>query len=193
MSERNPGSRRRVEPEEEELVRRAREGDEGAFGRLVALHQHEVFTLALRLVGDRALAADVAQEAMIRAWKAMPRFRGEAAFSTWLHRIIVNTAWTQHSRSKRHRAGGLDDVMNLPDPVLRNDPQLAGERIDLRGKLSAALASLPDAQRAVVVLKDVYGWSHREIAEALSITVTAAKVRLHRAHLHLRDRLKEAT
>lgn len=191
MSDGNPRLRRRVEPAEEQLVGRAREGDEVAFSMLVALHQHEVFTLALRLVGDRALAADVAQEAMIRAWKAMPRFRGEAAFGTWLHRITVNAAWTQRSRSKRHRAHGLDEVMELPDPELGNDPQAVGERLDLRGKLAAALAGLTEAQRSVVVLKDVYGWSHREIAESLSITVTAAKVRLHRAHMHLRDLLRD--
>jgi RNA polymerase sigma-70 factor (ECF subfamily) len=182
-----------VEPNIEELVDRAREGDQGAFNELVRIHQHEVFTLAVRLVGDRTLAADVAQEAMVRAWKAIGRFRGDAQFSTWLHRITVNAAWTQKTQAKRHQAQDLDSVAEQPETDLRVSPEIAGERAELRSVLRSALNSLPDQQRAVVVLKDVYGWSHKDIAESLSISVTAAKVRLHRAHLRLRDLLKEAS
>lgn len=182
-----------VERNVDDLVDRARQGDQGAFSELVRIHQNEVFTLAVRLVGDRTLAADVAQEAMVRAWKAIPRFRGDAQFSTWLHRITVNTAWTQKTKAKRHQAQDLDHVAEQPETDLRTHPELAGERAELRGVLRDALNRLPDQQRAVVVLKDVYGWSHKDIAESLSISVTAAKVRLHRAHLRLRDLLKEAS
>ena len=192
MTDGNPPPRRKVEPEIDGLVERARLGDAAAFSQLVLIHQHEVYTLALRLVGDRALAADVSQEALIRAWRAMPRFRGDAAFGTWLYRITVNAAWTQRSKAKRHIAATLDDVAERPDPVLRHDPESAGERIEMRGRLSNALAMLNDTQRAVVVLKDVYGWSHAEIGESLSISVTAAKVRLHRAHRRLRELLSQS-
>ncbi len=184
---------RRVERDVEDLVDRARAGDETAFGELVRTYQHEVFTLAVRLVGDRTLAADVAQEAMVRAWRAIGRFRGDAAFSTWLHRITVNAAWTQKSRARRHQSQDLDAVTEVAETDLRTNPELAGERAELRMALQQALRRLPTHQRAVVVLKDIHGWSHREIAEALSISVTAAKVRLHRAHLRLRDMLKEAS
>ena len=96
----------RVEPtREQELIARAQAGDRSAFAVLVREHGNEVYTLARRLVGDPHLAADVAQETMIRAWRALPNFRGEAAFSTWLHRITVNTAWTQKKRARRHSRG----------------------------------------------------------------------------------------
>ena len=97
----------RVEPtREQELIARAQAGDRSAFAALVREHGNEVYTLARRLVGDPHLAADVAQETMIRAWRALPNFRGEAAFSTWLHRITVNTAWTQKKQSPPS-CGGL--------------------------------------------------------------------------------------
>jgi RNA polymerase sigma factor (sigma-70 family) len=172
------------------LVDDARNGDVGAFGRLVELHQHEVFGLALRLVGDREMAADVAQEAMIRAWRALPKFRGDAAFSTWIHRITVNTAWTLRSRSKRAATDPLDEVGEVADSSWLT-PERAGEAAVLRTALRHALARLPEIHRTLVVLKDVEGWTHGEIAETLGISVTAAKVRLHRAHVKLREYLKE--
>lgn len=182
----------RVEPDDmEELVARAREGSHEAFEKLVEAHQHEVFGLALRLVVDRELAADVSQEAFIRAWRALPNFRGDAAFSTWLHRITVNVAWTLKKRKARHAALALDESPEVADGRRGSDPVLAGENTELRARLAAALNDLNPSQRSVVVLKDVYGWTHHEVAESLGITVTAAKVRLHRAHLRLREQLHE--
>ena len=182
----------RVEPDEtEELVARAREGSREAFEHLVVAHQHEVFGLALRLVVDRELAADVSQEAFIRAWRALPNFRGDAAFSTWLHRITVNVAWTLNKRKARHAALPLDESPEVADRGRGSDPVHASENSELRVRLAVALDELNPAQRSVVVLKDVYGWTHNEVAESLGITVTAAKVRLHRAHLKLREHLHE--
>ncbi len=180
-------TRRVQDPGDADLVHRARLGDESAFSELVRTHKDEVFTLALRMVSNRELAADVAQEAFIRAWKALPGFRGEAAFSTWLHRITVNTAWTQRRRWRRHLTAPLPD--DAPVAAEGLTPEGAGEQVALRGSLSRELALLPESQRMVVVLKDVYGWSHREVAESLGITVAAAKVRLHRARRTLRQQL----
>ena len=182
----------RVEPNDiEALVARAQNGSSEAFEKLVEAHQHEVFGLALRLVVDRELAADVSQEAFIRAWRALPKFRGDSAFSTWLHRITVNVAWTLKKRKSRHAAQPLDESPEIADLGRSSNPEHAGETIELRGKLSAALDNLNPAQRSVVVLKDIYGWTHNEVAQSLDITVTAAKVRLHRAHLKLREQLRE--
>ena len=179
-----------VEPTDEaQLVRSAQAGDRVAFEELVRLHQHGVFTLALRLVNDREMAADVAQDAFVRAWRGLPRFRGEAAFKTWMHRITVNAAWTLKKRNQRHVSTALEDAPEIVDRTLSGDLERAGENLELRGRLRAALDQLTRPQRTVVVLKDIYGWSHGEIAEALGITVTAAKVRLHRAHRRLRDHL----
>lgn len=175
-----------VEPNrEQELIERAKQGDRAAFAALVREHGDEVYTLARRLVGDPHLAADVAQETLIRAWRALPNFRGDAQLSTWLHRITVNTSWTHKKRAKRHAATSIDDHLDLAAPIGADHPEVAGEILELRGELRAALDSLPESQRQVVVLKDIYGWTHAEIAESAEISVTAAKVRLHRARARL--------
>ena len=173
------------------LVDLAKQGDRDAFGMLVHLHQNEVYTLALRLTANPDLAADVAQEAFVRAWRSISRFRGEAAFSTWLHRITVNVAWTLRKRRKRHEHQPLSEAMDVADTRDFLAPERAGELMELRESIKAALRRLPAGQRAVVVLKDVYGWTHAEVGEALGISVTAAKVRLHRGHAALRRHLGE--
>ena len=171
-----------------DLVMRAREGDREAFGELVRIHQHEVYTLAVRLVRDRDMASDVAQDAFVRAWRAMPKFRGDAKFSTWLHRITVNTAWTHRTKKNRVRLDPLDALNSDPESTLL-DPVRAGEAASARPEIEDALLDLTEPIRAVVVLKDVYDWSHTEIAEHLDISVTAAKVRLHRGRKSLRSTL----
>lgn len=182
--------RERVVPiRPDDLVERARAGDRDAFGELVRIHQHEVYTLAVRLVHDRDLAADVTQDAFVRAWRAMPKFRGDAKFSTWLHRITVNTAWTHRTRRNRVRLDPLESLSGEPESRSL-DPIRAGESAILGPTIADALASLSSSVRVVVVLKDIYDWSHAEIADHLDITVTAAKVRLHRGRKELRESLR---
>lgn len=177
-----------VRPDETKIVERARNGDREAFAELVRNHQNEVFTLALRLVGDREQAADVSQEALVRAWRALPKFRGEARFSTWLHRIVVNTAWSHNRRRRRHRSDVLDPHHDAADESTVT-PDRVMESAHARSDILRALDALSPGTRAVVVLKDVYDWSHSEIADHLGISVTAAKVRLHRGRKRLRDLL----
>lgn len=182
--------RERVELEQShDLIERARHGDRDAFGELVRTHQHEVYTLAVRLVRDRDLASDVTQDAFIRAWRAMPQFRGDAKFSTWMHRITVNTAWTHRTRQARVRLDPLD-VLGAEPESSAIDPIRAGESASAGAPIEAALRGLSLSVRSVVVLKDIYEWSHAEIAEHLDISVTAAKVRLHRGRKELRKMLK---
>jgi RNA polymerase sigma-70 factor (ECF subfamily) len=176
-----------VQRDVRELVEKARSGDRRAFADLVWRHQDAVYTLAMRLVGPD-LAPDVAQEALIRAWRALPRFRGDAAFSTWLHRITVNTAWTLRKRAARHQANPLEDTVADTAP----GPEVAGEMAEIRRDLRQAIARLSDGQRAVLVLRDVYGWSTAEAAHELGITSTTAKVRLHRARKRLANLLEGA-
>lgn len=175
-----------VQPSESVLIERAQQGDADAFGELVWRYRDTVYTLAVRLVGPD-LAPDVTQEALIRAWRALPRFRGDAALSTWLHRITVNTAWTMRKRASRHDAAPLDDTFE----DLSAGPEHAGVLVGVRADLREALAKLTPGQRAVVVLRDVYGWSHAEVGRELGITQTTAKVRLHRARKRLRELLEE--
>lgn len=189
----NPADRSQVERDRErELIDRAKRGDRAAFGALLRAHQDEVYTLARRLVGDSHMASDVAQEALIRAWRALPKFRGDSRLSTWLYRITVNTAWTHKKRAGRHQGSSIDDHTELPAPFGVDHPEVAGEIVELRGRLRNALDRLPDNQREVVVLKDIYGWAHAEIADSLGISVTASKVRLHRARARLARDLEES-
>jgi RNA polymerase sigma-70 factor (ECF subfamily) len=179
--------------EQDELARLvlvAREGDRPAFDELVRRTYVDTYTLALRLTADEEDARDVVQESYLRAWKGLPRFRGDAQFSTWLYRITANTAYTAVKRRRRHRAESLDAM--LEDPIeLRPgaQPEDAAESAALLERLAVGLDELPPKLRVLVVLKDVYGLSHEEIAVELGISVPAAKVRLHRGRKRLRDLL----
>jgi len=170
------------------LIERAQNGDERAFDELVRAHQRDVFKLALKLLGNYELALDASQETFIRAWRALPRFRGDSTISTWLHRITVNTSFNLSKKAQRHRTiqlGDQDERLECSGET----PEEAGERIELSARLRSALSQLAPNLRDVVVMKDVQGYSHAEDAKMLSISVGAAKVRLHRARVALREML----
>jgi RNA polymerase sigma-70 factor (ECF subfamily) len=171
------------------LVEAARAGDRGAFDVLVSQTYLETYSLAYRLTGDEEDARDVVQESYLRAYRGLRRFRGDAQFSTWLYRITANCASTQLGRRSRHRHDELDD--ELPDERVAGpgNPEAAVEAAVLRDRLHLALAGLPPRLRAVVVLRDVYDLPHEAIAAELGISVSAAKVRLHRARRRLREDL----
>lgn len=171
------------------LVRAAQDGDTGAFEALVRATHAETYTLAYRLTGDAEDARDVTQDAYLRAYRALPRFRGDARFTTWLYRITANSASTLLGQRARHRHDELDDDDPLVDERVHVDPVARAETAGLRHELVTALRALPSGLRSVVVLRDVYDLPHDAIAEELGISVTAAKVRLHRARRRLREDL----
>ena len=172
-----------------DLISAAKRGDRKAFDELVRRSYLDAYTLAYRLTGNEEDARDVVQEAYLRAYRGLRRFRGEAQFSTWLYRITANCAATYLGRSARHRHQVLDDDVGVADPQADYDPQLQTSANDLRARLAEAVDDLPPRLRAVVVLRDVYGLAHGEVAAELGISETAAKVRLHRARSKLRDEL----
>jgi RNA polymerase sigma-70 factor, ECF subfamily len=171
------------------LVSAAKTGDRAAFDELVRQTYAETYTLAYRLTGNEEDARDVTQEAYLRAYKGLRRFRGEARFSTWMYRITANCAATHLGRGRRHRHDELFDDAPVVDDHPAVDPALRAEAGDLRQRLVAAVDRLPPKLRAVVVLRDVYDLPHEAIAAELRISETAAKVRLHRARRQLRDDL----
>ena len=174
-----------------ELVKKSQLGDKSTFEELVKRHQDLVFSLSFKLTGNRELANDVAQEAFIRAWKAIEKFRGDSTFGTWIYRITVNTAWTLRKKAKKHYSLNIEDTQ---EPVVideKKDPELVAINSDLSVVLRKALNQIPLEQRIIVELKNIEGRSHKEIADYLDISVTAAKVRLHRAHQKLRNILEE--
>ena len=151
--------------------------------------QAETWTLAVRLLGDADDAADVVQETYIRAFRSLAGFRGESRFTTWLHRITANCAASHMGRRQRHRHDPLEEDAPVADGRRDHDPQACLDDEALRLALLAALDRLPSRLRAVVVLRDVYDLRHDAIAAELGISVTAAKVRLHRARRQLRESL----
>lgn len=174
-----------------DLVAAAREGDRGAFDEIVRRTYVDTYTLAVRLTATEEDARDVVQDAYLRAWKGIRRFRGDAQFSTWMYRITANTAATVSGKRRRQRTVHIDEVADPVETEVALHPELATENTELLGRLSAALDELPPRLRTLVVLKDVYGLSHEDIAEELGISVTAAKVRLHRGRKRMRDLLYE--
>lgn len=174
-----------------DLVAAAREGDRGAFDEIVRRTYVDTYTLAVRLTATEEDARDVVQEAYLRAWKGIRRFRGDAQFSTWMYRITANTAATVSGKRRRQRTVHLDEVADPVETEVALHPELATENSELMVRLSAALDELPPRLKALVVLKDVYGLSHEDIAQELGISVTAAKVRLHRGRKRMRDLLYE--
>jgi RNA polymerase sigma-70 factor (ECF subfamily) len=170
-----------------ELVAAARDGDRSAFDELVRVTSKNTYTLAYRLVGNEEDARDVVQDAYLRAYKGIGKFRGDAQFSPWLYRITANCAATHLGKRKRHRHDELPDDSLIADQNPDRDPQATVLASSLRDRLSGALDELPPKLRAVVVLRDVYDLPHEAIASELGISETAAKVRLHRARRKLRE------
>jgi len=175
--------------EERNLVAAAARGETPAFEALYRRHAGRVHGVIARLVGGHgARAEDLTQEAFVRAWQALPAFRFESAFSTWLHRLAVNTALME-LRSRRSRPqdeGGSDEEVF----ELIGSTDSAGHTTALSMDLERAVASLPPRARAVLVLYDVEGWKHEEIAAELGMAVGSSKAQLHRARNLLRDRLE---
>ncbi|HEX4481164.1 MAG TPA: sigma-70 family RNA polymerase sigma factor [Rudaea sp.] len=168
------------------LVRRAAAGDTRAFEALYRDHVGRIYGTILRLVAmDRARAEELTQEAFIRAWQKLSSFRHESAFSTWLHRLSVNTA-LMSLRGKREMESVDEEGLELA--AGGETPFCAAER----GDLERAVSDLPPRARAVLVLHDVEGWKHEEISAELGMAVGSSKAQLHRARGLLRRALGEA-
>src|SRR5438067_10672232 len=139
-----------------DLVTAAKGGDRAAFDALVRATYADAYTLAYRLTGNEEDARDVVQDAYLRAYKGIKRFRGDAAFGTWMHRITANCASTLLAKRAKTRHEELDDEAATPDERPEIDPATRAELAFDRNRLTAALAELPADMRAVVVLRDVY-------------------------------------
>lgn len=160
------------------LIGRAKNGDVDAFELVYNEHSGRVYALCLRLMaGDQAAAAELMQDVFIRAWKNLGKFRGESAFSSWLHRLAVN-AMLENARGEKRRTARvlpMEDTSQLGAFAVEDSPEL---RMDLE----TAIARLPTGARMAFVLHDIEGYQHQEIAEQLGIAVGTVKAQLHRAH-----------
>jgi RNA polymerase sigma-70 factor, ECF subfamily len=167
----------------DELVRRARAGDEVAFEALYRAHVGRVYAVCLRMAGNAAEAKALTQDAFVRAWEKLGEFRGEAAFGTWLHRLAVNVVLLDRRQAARRREDALPDEDAAP-PARTDAP------LELRMDLEAAVGALPTMARQVLVLYDVEGYRHAEIGVLLGIAEGTSKAHLFRARRLLREALE---
>jgi RNA polymerase sigma-70 factor (ECF subfamily) len=178
------------------LVERVQQGDKSAFDVLVARYQHKVVKLIMRYIRDQAEALDVAQEAFLKAYRALPRFRGDSAFYTWLYRISINTA-KNHLVAARRRP--LDYNLDLQDPdqyemhgKLKTEDTPEGNLLseEIRETVNRAIEGLPEDLRTAIMLRELEGMSYEEIATAMECPVGTVRSRIFRAREAIDKRLR---
>ncbi|MCH8335493.1 MAG: RNA polymerase sigma factor RpoE [Proteobacteria bacterium] len=176
-----------TEPTDAQLVRRVQKGEKGAFDLLVLKYQHKIVNLVMRYVRDPDQALDISQEAFLKAYRALPRFRGESAFYTWLYRIAVNTA-KNYLAAQRRRP--MDVELDLQDPEqyelhvkLRETDTPEGMTLsqELHETVERAIDGLPDDLRTAIILRELDGMSYEEIAQTMDCPVGTVRSRIFRA------------
>ena len=173
--------------DDQRLVERVQGGDKAAFDVLVLKYQHKIVKLVMRYVRDQAEALDVTQEAFIKAYRALPKFRGDSAFYTWLYRIAINTAKNHIVAMKRRpmeydldlqEAGGYETPAHLRD---FDSPERIVQRDELREAVQSSISALPEELRDAIVLREIEGMSYEEIATAMNCPVGTVRSRIFRA------------
>jgi RNA polymerase sigma-70 factor, ECF subfamily len=183
--------------EERLLIDRCKEGDQAAFDKLIRAYEKRVYNLAYRLSGNYDEANDISVDALLRVFQAIRLFRGDANFSTWLFRIVTNVFLDRRKRMKNKQHLSLEEYIELEensvtrqveDPTPTPDEMAeAGER---KEKMQEAIGTLPDYQRAMIVLYHTEGLSYEEISQVMSMPIGTVKSRLNRARLVLREKLE---
>ena len=172
---------------DKKLVERVQKGDNGAFDLLVLKYQHKIVNLIMRYVRDPELALDIAQEAFIKAYRALPRFRGDSAFYTWMYRIAVNTA-KNYLAAQRRRP--MDVELDLQDPEQydlhaklkeTDTPEGVALSNELKETVERAIAALPEDLRTAIILRELEGMSYEEIAQTMECPVGTVRSRIFRA------------
>ncbi len=169
-------------------LKRAARGDESAFERLITPHLDATYRLCLHLMGNEQDAADMAQEALVRAWRSLSTYKGQSKFSTWLYRIAHNVCLDELRKRKAKQTQSLQALQESGyDPIDPTDtPERAAARSETRSQLRTAIAGLSDEHRTVLVLRDVHGLSYEEIASVLDVNLNTVKSRIARARSALR-------
>jgi RNA polymerase sigma-70 factor, ECF subfamily len=180
---------------EAEAIRRAQHGDAEAFERIYRLHSRRVYALCLRMVGNTAEAEDLSQEAFLQLFRKIGTFRGESAFSTWLHRLAVNVV-LMRLRKKTLAETSLEEQTEPDEDTGGPRKDVGGPDLRLSGSvdrvnLERAVQKLPPGYRSVFVLHDVQGYEHNEIAAIMNCSIGNSKSQLHKARMRLRELLHE--
>ncbi len=182
---------------EQELVARAKAGDDEAFAQLMRDNEKRIYNLTLRMTGNPEDAMDLAQEAFLNAWRGLKFFKGDSAFSTWVYRLASNACIDHLRRNKRRQDINLpmptheedDSQPDIPDDRFRPEQEL--ERQELRRAVAQGLEQLSDEHRQVLVMREINGLSYQEIADVLDLEAGTVKSRIARARISLRKILVE--
>ena len=180
---------------EAEVIRQAQQGDAEAFERIYRLHSRRVYALCLRMVGNTTEAEDLTQEAFLQLFRKIGTFRGESAFSTWLHRLAVNVV-LMRLRKKTLVETSLEETTETDEEASGPRREIGGPDLRLSGSvdrvnLERAVEQLPPGYRSVFVLHDVQGYEHNEIAVIMNCSIGNSKSQLHKARMRLRELLQE--
>ena len=177
--------------QEDTLVKLAQKGDTDAFAELVMEHQSFVYNLALRALSDPHEAEDVAQDAFVRAWQALPRFHRKSRFRTWLYRIVTNLCYNRLPRMKQELSAlGDEEIYDLPDAKFV-DPDASLEANEHRAFLHKQIDSLPESYRLLITLRYQQGLPYAEIAEIANVPLGTVKTGIFRARVQLREALRQ--
>lgn len=181
--------------QEKILVSRCQKGDLEAYDLLMQKYEKKVYTLCYRMTGNKEDAADLAQESFLKAFRALPSFQGQSSFSTWLFRIVTNTCLDERRKRKRKpQILSLDNPLSTADGEIQiefaaggPDPLQAALEHELQAEIQELLHLLPPKQRAIIIMRDLQGFSYEEMAETLQVNLGTIKSRLSRARSRLRD------
>jgi RNA polymerase sigma-70 factor (ECF subfamily) len=195
-SEPAPANIKQLKPDSaslSEIIRRAQQGDAEAFEAIYRLHSQRVYALCLRMLGNSTEAEDLAQEAFLQLFRKIHTFRGESAFSSWLHRLTANVVLMSF-RKKRPVATSLDEVTRTDEESDLPHKEIGVIDLRLSGvfdrvNLQAAIEQLPEGYKSMFLLHDLHGYEHNEIAEILGCSVGNSKSQLHKARKRLRELL----
>jgi RNA polymerase sigma-70 factor (ECF subfamily) len=181
---------------DQQLVERVQNGDNKAFDLLVRKYQHKVVSLVSRYVNDHAEALDISQEAFIKAWRALPNFRGDSQFYTWIYRIAVNTAKNYLVSRGRRPTAYASDVDDQEDQMLQgkmkdvDTPEALALTDEIRDTVLAAIDALPEDLRTAIVLREIEGMSYDEIADVMECPIGTVRSRLFRAREAIDTQIK---
>ncbi len=180
---------------ETKLLERAIQGDVDSFEQLIKTYNRYVYNIAFRMMGNEEDAKDMSQEALIKAYKNIKRFKMESSFSTWLYRIVINTC-KDELRRRKETLVSLDETYENGDHLKHdisdetNDPIIIYEKLELKSSIEDALNKLSEDNKSVVVLKDIMGYTYDEIGEILQIPIGTVRSRLSRSRSALKEILQ---
>jgi len=181
---------------DEDLVQKIKDGDQDAFDQLIHRYEGKIYSVAYRFMGNHADAGDLAQDTFIRMYQALPGFRGDSSFATWLYRIAANACRDELRKRQRRRSVSMDEMIeaspaNIPAAAGEYSPEETVQRHETQRQVQECLNRLSDDHRLILVMREIQGLSYEEISGMLDCSLGTVKSRISRARNALKERIKE--